>query len=68
MGFGPRRRNLLFVCGTADTALLCTRPYALESADYVVDASYTYKQERNAVYDAISIRTSAHWLSQSYVS
>jgi len=39
----------LFVCGTADTALLCTRPYALESADYVVDASYTYKQERNCL-------------------
>ena len=62
----------LFVCGTADTALLCTRPYALESADYVVDASYTYKQERNCLrvrcdqYScvrslAFTVNTSAHY-------
>ena len=62
----------LFVCGTADTALLCTRPYALESADYVVDASYTYKQERcdqysyvrslafTVIHQLITIHTSAH--------
>merc|ERR1719277_150515 len=31
----------LFVCGSSDAALLCNRPYALATKDYVA-APYTY--------------------------
>jgi len=49
----------LFVCGTADTSLLCTRPYALESANYVVDAQYTYTQVVGCGHNLLSCENPA---------
>ena len=43
-GDGIVRVPTLFVCGTEDTTILCSRPYANNSANYVVGANYTYLQ------------------------
>ena len=33
----------LYVCGTADTAILCSKPYAQKTKDYIApDVAYTY--------------------------
>ena len=43
-GDGIVRVPTLFVCGTEDTTILCSRPYANKSANYVVGADYAYMQ------------------------
>ena len=36
----------LYVCGNKDSAILCNRPYALKTSDYVPDGKYTYSRSR----------------------
>ena len=43
----------LYVCGNKDSAILCNRPYALKTSDYVPDGKYTYL-EADCGHDLLS--------------
>eukprot|EP00931_Biecheleriopsis_adriatica_P104456 TRINITY_DN79130_c0_g1_i1.p1 TRINITY_DN79130_c0_g1~~TRINITY_DN79130_c0_g1_i1.p1 ORF type:complete len:367 (+),score=41.35 TRINITY_DN79130_c0_g1_i1:124-1101(+) len=54
----------LFVCGQKDPYLLCTRPYALKTADYVQGAAYHYFKA-DCGHDLLSVGGSGGCTSES---